>query len=77
MDVRVYSFYQFVNAQEMKVLLTKVVLNELSSDTRLVIILQTASTAIPSKISLPMPGGKPSTTWKYSRKLTHHFSLIP
>ena len=59
MDVRVYSFYQFVNAQMMKVLLTKAVLNNLSSGTRLAIILQTMSIAIPSKILLPMPGGKP------------------
>ena len=77
MEVRVYSFYQFVNAQKIKVLLTKAVLNDLYSDTRLVIILQTMSIAIPSKISLPMPGGKPSTTWKYLRKLTHDFCLIP
>ena len=77
MKVRVYSFYQFVNAQMMKVLLTKAVLNNLSSDTRLAIILQTMFIAIPSKISLPLSGGKPSTTWKYLRKLTHDFCLIP
>ena len=57
-------------------LLTKSMLNNLSSDTRPVIILQTMCIDTPSKISWAMSRGKQSTTWKYLRELRHDLCLI-
>ena len=43
--------------------LTKSMLNNLSSDTRPVIILKTISVAFPSKNVMAMSGSKQSTSW--------------